>query len=80
MNADGADTVSDPSPCSSTTIGATGVVGAGASTDSSAVAPDTPPHNNSALPPGGSAASNAHELATTVALVSPGDKMHKTYD
>ena len=44
MNADGDDQGVDPSPGASTTIttiGATGVVGAGASTDSSAVAPDT---------------------------------------
>ena len=80
MNADGDDLGVDPSPGSSTTIGATGVVGAGASTDSSLVAPDTPPHDHSATPPVGSAASNARELATAVASVFPGDKMHKTYE
>ena len=83
MNADGDDQGVDPSPGASatiTTMGATGVVGAGASTDSSAVPPDTPPHDHSAMPPEGSAASNGHELAPAVAPVSPGDKMHKTYE
>ena len=77
MNTDRDDQGVDPLPGASTTIttiGATGVVGAGASTGSSAVPPDTPHHDDSATPHEGSVASNA------VAPVSPGEKMHKTYE